>query len=146
MQSSQQPEVRAAGGVVRRNGGVLIVHRPQYDDGSLPKGKLEEGESFEQAALREIQEETGWDCELGRDLGESRYTDQNGRSKVVRWWEMFVIQFRKWEPDDEIDDYLWIPVADPPGLLTYESDREVLERLRALPYVKPPGPRPGLNA
>jgi 8-oxo-dGTP diphosphatase len=130
LSSSPQPEVQAAGGVVRRNGGVMIVHRPKYDDWSLPKGKLEEGESFEQAALREVEEETGWRCELGRELQETRYKDNKGRDKLVRWWEMWARERGKWEPNDEVDDILWVPLADLPPVITYDSDRQLLESVR----------------
>ena len=76
-------EVEGAGGVVvRRNadGGaeVLIVHRPRYDDWSLPKGKLDPGETHEDGALREILEETGLTCRLGEEIAEARYTDNKG--------------------------------------------------------------------
>ena len=130
--------VRAAGGVVRRNGGVMLVHRPRYDDWSLPKGKLEEGESLEAAALREVEEETGWRCELGRDLGETRYSDAEGRPKVVHWWELWALfRDKEWEPNDEVDDVLWVPLADLPALVTYDSDRELLAKVRDMPYVRP---------
>ena len=66
-------EILAAGGVVLRDGRVLVVHRLRYDDWSLPKGKLEAGESFEQAALREVYEETGYTCTLGGSIGSTSY-------------------------------------------------------------------------
>src|SRR6187455_817196 len=85
-------EVRAAGGIVRRrvDGHVLtvLVHRPRYDDWTFPKGKLLEGESFEEAALREVLEETGLECRIDAELPPLRYPDQNGRPKVVRYWSM----------------------------------------------------------
>jgi 8-oxo-dGTP diphosphatase len=130
-------DVQAAGGVVRRNGGVMLVHRPKYDDWSLPKGKLEEGEAPVQAALREVKEETGWTCELGRELGETRYPLTDGREKVVHWWEMWARQRDAWEPSDEVDDILWVPLGDLPGLVSYDSERELLERVHAMPYVRP---------
>ena len=66
--------IRAAGGVVVRDGRVLLVHRARYDDWSLPKGKLEPGETWEDAALREVWEETGVHCTLGAFLGSTHYT------------------------------------------------------------------------
>ena len=130
-------DVEAAGGVVRRNGGVMLVHRPKYDDWSLPKGKLREGEPPVEGALREVKEETGWDCELGRELGETRYSLADGREKVVHWWEMWASARDKWEPNDEVDDILWVPLGDLPGLVSYASDRELLERVHAMPYIRP---------
>ena len=79
--------IEAAGGVVVRDGRVALVHRPRYDDWSLPKGKLDEGESWEEAALREVEEETGLRCELGPEVGRTRYR-ASGRPKVVRYWLM----------------------------------------------------------
>src|SRR5207302_7956801 len=81
--------VRAAGGVVGRLAPdgeleVLLVHRPRYDDWSLPKGKLHAEETEEAAALREVEEETGFRCELGPELPRSAYTDSRGRPKTVR--------------------------------------------------------------
>ena len=105
---------------MRRNGGVMIVHRPKYDDWSLPKGKLEDGESFEQAALREVEEETGWRCDLGRDLGETRFKDSKGRDKPVQLVGDVGPRARQWEPNDEVDDILWVPLADLPPVITYD--------------------------
>jgi 8-oxo-dGTP pyrophosphatase MutT (NUDIX family) len=86
-----EAEVEAAGGVVTRptidgDVEVLVVHRPKHGDWSLPKGKLEHGESFEHAAVREVEEETGVRCTLGPELGSRRYFDRYGRDKVVRYW------------------------------------------------------------
>ena len=69
---------------------VCLVHRPRYDDWTLPKGKLDRGESFEDAALREVWEETGLRCRLGEELEPARYRDHKGRPKLVRYWAMEV--------------------------------------------------------
>ena len=120
--------IRAAGGVVVRDGRVLIVHRPRYDDWSLPKGKLKRGEDWGNGALREVLEETGIECALGEPLGVSTYTVQ-GESKEVRWYRM--------EPlgDDgplehEVDELRWVPLDEADDALTYDRDRDVLKRLR----------------
>jgi 8-oxo-dGTP diphosphatase len=134
---SPQPEVQAAGAVPRRNGGVLIVHRPKYDDWSFPKGKLQEGETFEQALAREIEEETGWRGDVGAELESTRYKDGKGRDKIVRWWELWVRERADWEPNDEVDDLMWVPLSEVDSLLTYESDRGLAEQVRTANNPRP---------
>ena len=104
---------------------VAVVHRPRYDDWSLPKGKLEPGESCEAAALREVEEETGMRCELGRELEPARYKDHKGRSKIVRWWEMSVIG-GEFAANDEVDELRWCPAERAISLVDYEHDRELI--------------------
>ena len=119
-------EVRAAGGVVRReDGNIAIVHRPRYDDWSLPKGKLDPGEGFEEAALREVEEETGLRARLGRELPSVEYTDNNGRPKLVRYWEMEPIE-GEFTPSDEVDELRWLGPDEAEALLSYDHDRELL--------------------
>src|SRR6187397_3429516 len=99
-----EAEVKAAGGVVRRSdGAIAVVHRPRYDDWSLPKGKLDPGETWEEAALREVHEEIGFRCKLGRELPSTSYTDQKGRSKVVRYWLMEPEE-GEFTPNAEVDE------------------------------------------
>jgi 8-oxo-dGTP diphosphatase len=120
-------EIQAAGGVVVRNDGrVAVVHRPRYDDWTLPKGKLDPGESFEQAALREVCEETGLRARLVRELPAARYSVRE-RPKVVRYWLMSVQVDPGFEPNDEVDQLRWLSPADAAALLTYDRDKEVLE-------------------
>ena len=120
-------EVRAAGGVVLDpEGRVALVHRPRYDDWTLPKGKLDRGESFEDAALREVEEETGLRCRLVRELPSSEYLDPKGRSKLVRYWLMEVEHDPGFVPNDEVDELRWVPVEEAPALLTYPRDAEIL--------------------
>ncbi len=118
-------EVNAAGGVVRRGGSVCLVHRPRYDDWTLPKGKLDRGESFEDAALREVREETGFACALGRELPSSEYRDNKDRPKLVRYWLMEV-EGGEFEPNDEVDEIRWATPAEAHELLTYDRDRDLL--------------------
>ena len=126
--------VRAAGGLVVRHGAdgaeVLLVHRPAYDDWSFPKGKLEPDESEEDAAVREVEEETGLRCRLQRELATTRYRDARGRSKTVRYWLMTPVA-GVLAAANEIDDARFVPIAEAPGLLTYERDRELLDHLAA---------------
>ena len=126
---SAEPQVLAAGGVVVRSGQVCLVHRPRYDDWSLPKGKLDPGESFEQAALREVQEETGLRCELRDELPEARYTDNKDRPKLVRYWLMGVVGDDGFEADDEVDELRWVEPAAASALLTYDHDRDLVRSL-----------------
>ena len=120
-------EVRAAGGVVVRDGAVLVVHRPQYDDWTLPKGKLDPGESWEEAALREVEEETGLTCELGEELGRTFYTDSHGRDKEVRYFRME----SDGEPSaqNEVDEVRWVPLLEARALLSYDRDRDLIDTI-----------------
>jgi 8-oxo-dGTP diphosphatase len=117
--------IEAAGGVVVRDGHVALVHRPRYDDWTLPKGKLDPGESFEQAALREVEEETGLRAHLVRELPATRY-DVSGRPKIVRYWLMEADDRSPFVPNDETDELRWVALDEALRLLTYERDRDVL--------------------
>jgi 8-oxo-dGTP diphosphatase len=150
--------VRAAGGLVTRpatGGGVevLVVHRPRYDDWSLPKGKAEPGESDEDAALREVEEETGYRCTLGTELPTVHYEDRRGRQKQVRFWRMTAgsgdTSRRGEEPafvandeppfvandeppfvaNDEVDERRWISPTAAATLLSYDADRRLVHSL-----------------
>jgi 8-oxo-dGTP pyrophosphatase MutT (NUDIX family) len=127
-------QVRAAGGAVlrpREGGGVeiCVVHRPKYDDWSLPKGKLDRGETFEQAAVREVLEETGLRCRLRQELEEVRYTDSKGRPKLVRYWVMDVAEDTGFTPSDEVDELRWLELPAAAALLTYQHDQELVASL-----------------
>jgi 8-oxo-dGTP diphosphatase len=117
--------VEAAGGVVVRDRKVLLVHRPRYDDWTLPKGKLDPGESFEDAALREVEEETGLRCSLGRELPSIQY-EIGGRPKLVRYWLMAPEGEAPFVPNDETDDLRWVPPDEALALLSYDRDRDVV--------------------
>ena len=128
-----QVEVQAAGGVIARrssNGGieVALVHRPRHDDWSLPKGKLVPGESFEEAAVREVEEETGFRCGLERELGQAIYQDDRGRSKVVRYWLMTPLR-GDFRPNSEVDRLEWHDLDEARRRLSYEFDRELVGQL-----------------
>jgi 8-oxo-dGTP diphosphatase len=123
-------EVQAAGGVLLDGEGrVALVHRPRYDDWSLPKGKLDRGESFEEAALREVAEETGVRARLLRELPSAEYRDSKGRSKLVRYWLMEVEDDPGFEPNDEADALVWLPLEEAMSLLSYPRDVEILRSL-----------------
>jgi 8-oxo-dGTP diphosphatase len=121
--------VKAAGGVVRRNGRgpmrVAIVHRPGYDDWSFPKGKLDRGESLEDCALREVEEETGLRCKLIAPLGCTAYADHKGRDKVACYWLMDVVGGR-FHAGSEVDEVRWVTIDQALDLLSYGRDRALL--------------------
>jgi 8-oxo-dGTP pyrophosphatase MutT (NUDIX family)/phosphohistidine phosphatase SixA len=121
--------VRAGGGVVRRVGDsgpeVLLVHRPSYDDWTFPKGKADPGETDEETALREVEEETGLRGVLGRELPTTRYRDSRGRRKLVRYWTM-VVESGEFEPHGEVDEIEWL-IPELAGFkLSYDRDLDVL--------------------
>jgi 8-oxo-dGTP pyrophosphatase MutT (NUDIX family) len=125
--------VRAAGGVVlrRSRSGTLetvLVHRPAYDDWTFPKGKLLRGETEEEAAVREVEEETGLRCQLGREVGTTSYRDPQGRQKTARYWEMAPIQ-GELAATNEVDEARWVPLEEAADMLTHARDRKLLERL-----------------
>jgi 8-oxo-dGTP diphosphatase len=122
--------IRAAGGVVCRSTKsgeteIAVIHRPQYDDWTLPKGKIEQDESAEDCALREVREETGLRCELIRPLGCTAYVDRRGRDKVACYWVMEV-RGGKFRPGIEVDKLQWLSVGSAIKRLTYERDRTLL--------------------
>lgn len=122
--------IRAGGGVVVRDGEdgpeVLLVHRPRYDDWTFPKGKAQPGESDEDCALREVEEETGLRCALDRELPSTSYVDAQGRPKRVRYWLMRPVagelSFRH-----EVDDAAWMSLTEAARRLSYSRDLRLLE-------------------
>jgi 8-oxo-dGTP diphosphatase len=133
---SSHATIRAAGGIVLRRGSdgdweVLLVHRPQYDDWSLPKGKADAGERDEETALREVEEETGLRCTLGAPAGRTRYRDSKGRDKVVHYWLMApesdeAAADGTFVANDEVDAVRWYSIDEAAGHLTYSHDRKLL--------------------
>ncbi|MSO41736.1 MAG: NUDIX hydrolase [Solirubrobacterales bacterium] len=125
-----EPEIVAAGGVVIRRGDdgrttLAVIHRPKYMDWSLPKGKLEKGEGWQEAALREVKEETGFDAEAGHELSPVSYRDRKGRSKLVRYWLMSPLE-GKFKPGPEVDELRWVDAGEAEELLSYDHDRELV--------------------
>jgi 8-oxo-dGTP diphosphatase len=130
--------VRAAGAVVHRVGGagveVALVHRPRYDDWSIPKGKQEPGETEEMTAIREVREETGLSGPLGIELPSTSYIDQRGRAKTVRFWLMThdVDASVPFAPNEEVDELRWCDHDAAVAIITQEGERQVLLRAFAL--------------
>jgi 8-oxo-dGTP diphosphatase len=124
------PSIHAAGAVLWRPAGsgdpeVALVHRPHHQDWSLPKGKVDPGESRVRTAVREIGEETGFAAVLGRHLATVRYPVGADR-KVVDYWEARAGE-GTFTPNGETDELRWCSPSEAAGLLTYDSDRDVLD-------------------
>jgi 8-oxo-dGTP pyrophosphatase MutT (NUDIX family) len=130
----QTEVVRAAGGVVTRAGAgghpeIVLVHRPKYDDWTLPKGKAEPGESDEACALREVEEETGLACELGEQVALVEYEDTAGRPKRVRYFAMTPPEGVEAAPQNEVDAVGWFTRERALERLSYGRDARVVEGL-----------------
>jgi 8-oxo-dGTP pyrophosphatase MutT (NUDIX family) len=128
-------EVRAAGAVVWRRGPdgveILLIHRPRYLDWSFPKGKVKEaaGETDEEAALRELEEEVGLRGELGAELESTSYRDAKGRPKRVRYWALELPEGAEPITGDGVDEIRWLQLPKAFEHLTWSRDRAVLESL-----------------
>jgi 8-oxo-dGTP diphosphatase len=125
-----EPEIKAAGGVVRRTADdgrleFAVIYRPKYDDWTLPKGKLDPGETFEEAALREVEEETGLKCRLGRRLEDTHYHDRHDRPKVVQWWEMEP-ESGEFAPNQEVSKLEWLTPDAARERMSYDRDMELI--------------------
>lgn len=131
--------VLAAGAVLWRAGDdgaepeVAVVHRPRYDDWSLPKGKVVVGESEPLTAVREVHEETGYSAHLGRRLALVSYlVEKQGIKKKVRYWAARVVD-GEFTPNDEVDELRWLPLSAAIKQLDYPHDRKVLKGFAKLP-------------
>lgn len=135
--TSAEVVVRAAGGVVLRDGDgsepeVVLVHRPRYDDWSLPKGKCEPGEDDECCAVREVAEETGLVCRPVCELSTVHYRDSKGRPKVVRYWIMRVVSGEAAAVSpNEVDQVVWLPASSAGVWLSYGRDVSVVKEALA---------------
>ncbi len=130
--------VLAAGAVLWRSGGdgtepeVALIHRPRYDDWSLPKGKVEVGESEPITAVREVREETGYNSHLGRRLASVSYSAEKQGMKKVRYWAARTVD-GDFAPNDEVDELKWLPVSAAVKQLQYGDDKKVLRRFAKEP-------------
>lgn len=133
--------VWSAGGLIwRRNEQgvveVVVCYRPYRVDWSFPKGKLEVGETFEDAAVREVHEETGLVCSRGTYLGFVTYIDRKDRPKVVAYWLMQAVG-GEFTPNDEVSELRWVDVPTARDLVTYDRDRAVLALFAGMDEVQP---------
>lgn len=128
--SKNQDLIRAAGGLLWRRDGdswqIAVIYRPRYDDWSLPKGKLKGGESWSQAALREVQEETGCVASLAGFAGAVAYTTTQG-PKLVRFWHMLAGESTPRLADDEVSEVAWLSREEALNRLRYPLDLALLE-------------------
>jgi 8-oxo-dGTP diphosphatase len=124
--------IKAAGAVLWREETpfeleILLVHRPQYDDWSFPKGKVDDGESTIAAAFREVKEETGYSAVFGQYLGASSYKFDDGKKKVKYWMAQALPHANSFIPNEEIDKIEWVSIKEARHFLTYDEDREILD-------------------
>jgi 16S rRNA (cytidine1402-2'-O)-methyltransferase len=129
MLAAPPPAVLAAGGVLRRTvrgqAQIAVVHRPKYDDWSLPKGKLDPGETLVEAACREVAEETGCEVKPGELAGSTVYMKDN-TPKIAVYWHMTLQREGRFTPNEEIDQLVWLAPVDALRRLTHAGERRVL--------------------
>ena len=133
------PPIIAAGGVIWRHNidgevEVLLVHRPRYDDWTLPKGKLEDGEALIACAYRELLEETGLSVKLGPYIGSVEYFVPDGLKQVAYWSASLVSDNSAFHPNEEVDEVQWLTIDGALDKATRDSDRTIIERFRTTPY------------
>ena len=133
------PAIIAAGGVVWRRDAdgeleVLLVHRPRYDDWSLPKGKLEDGEALISCAYREVLEETGLSIKLGPYVSSVEYFVPDGLKNVSYWSASLVDDASAFHPNEEVDQIIWLDLESAVLRATRDSDRTILDRFGVTPF------------
>lgn len=132
--------IRAAGGIVIRHLSnsrveVACIYREARGDWTFPKGKLDPGETFEQAALREVWEETSMYCQVVRFVGTTNYTHRKGKPKIVAYYLMTVHE-GEFSPNEEVDELVWLPLEQVRGHLTWDRDQELFDLVIDLPEVR----------
>lgn len=132
--------IRAAGGIVHRfvssvSVEIACIYREARGDWTFPKGKLDRGETFEQAAIREVVEETGMHCRVERFVGTTNYTHRKGKPKIVAYYLMTVNE-GEFAPNDEVDELVWLPLEQVREHLTWDRDRELFDLVLQLPELR----------
>jgi 8-oxo-dGTP diphosphatase len=132
--------IRAAGGIITRliPGGrveVACIYREARGDWTFPKGKLNEGETFQQGALREVVEETGMRCRVVRFVGTTNYTHRKGKPKIVAYYLMGV-EDGEFYPNAEVDVLVWLPLEQVRAHLTWDRDQELFDLVVQMPEIR----------
>ena len=122
--------IQAAGGLLWRESEIgkelLVIHRKRYDDWTLPKGKLERGETLKETAIREVKEETGYEVKITGFAGAIAY-EVKGKTKVVSFWHMASLGEPAKEVDTEVAEVVWLPVQRAVVQLQYPLERVLVE-------------------
>ena len=130
------PVIKAAGGILQRStprgDEVMVVYRKRHQDWTLPRGKVKDGESFQEAAMRQVLEDTGCSCRIGNYLGTISYSD-NGVPKVVLFWKMTLVEDKGTTSNDEIGQALWLQLPAAIERLTHAQEKALLSRIGSLP-------------
>jgi 8-oxo-dGTP diphosphatase len=132
--------IRAAGGIVYRTvdaGHIELacIFREARGDWTFPKGKLDPGETFEQAAIREVLEEIGMHCHIERFIGTTNYIHRKGKPKIVAYYLMAANK-GEFAPNEEVDELVWLPLEEVRAHLTHERDQELFDILIELPQFR----------
>ncbi len=137
------PVVKAAGGILQRTttrgDEVMVVYRKRHQDWTLPRGKVKDGESFQEAAVREVLEETGCSCSIGNYLGTISYSDK-GVPKVVLFWKMTVVDDKGPRNEDEIGEAAWLQIPAAIERLTHPQEKALLSRMGIIQRQSSPQP------
>ncbi len=136
------PVIKAAGGILQRSTSrgdeVMVVYRKRHQDWTLPRGKVNDGESFQEAAIREVLEETGCSCRIGNYLGTISYSD-NGVPKVVLFWRMALVEDKSSSAsNNEIGEAVWLPIPQAIERLTHPQEKSLLSRVGLTQRQAPP--------
>jgi 8-oxo-dGTP diphosphatase len=143
------PVIKAAGGILQRStprgDEVMVVYRKRHQDWTLPRGKVKDGESFQEAAMREVQDETGCSCRIGNYLGTISYSD-NGVPKVILYWKMTLVEDKGVRNNEEIGESLWLSIPTAIERLSHAQEKALLSRIGSLPKQSQSPPEPASSA